>query len=119
VDVAAPGNEIFSAFPLNAYAFWSGTSMATPFVAGQAALLRSYAPTLTPAQVERCILDTAETLTPELGAGLIDMVASLNAAGAGCEDDEDSSDEDDDIIDQDDSGLVVVGQIFLPIFMHP
>lgn len=93
--------------------------MATPFVAGQAALLRSYAPTLTAAQVERCILDTAETLTPELGAGLIDMVASLNAAGTGCEDDDDSSDEDDDIIDQDDSGLVVVGQIFLPIFMHP
>jgi subtilisin family serine protease len=119
VDIAAPGNEIFSAFPVNAYAFWSGTSMATPFVAGQAAQQRSLMPSLTAAQVEGCILNTAQTLTPELGAGLIDMAASLNAAATGCEDDEESpDDDDDDDTDQDSAGFVIVAEVFLPIVIQ-
>jgi thermitase len=37
VDIAAPGNGIRSAFTVSVYANWSGTSMATPFISGQAA----------------------------------------------------------------------------------
>jgi thermitase len=52
VDVAAPGEEIRSAFPVDKYANWSGTSMATPFISGQAALIRAVDGSLEPAGLE-------------------------------------------------------------------
>ena len=41
-DIAAPGTNIFSLYPGNAYAVMSGTSMACPYVAGVAALYIGY-----------------------------------------------------------------------------
>ena len=42
-EVSAPGDSIYSTLPSgNAYAAWSGTSMATPVVSGVAALMRSF-----------------------------------------------------------------------------
>ncbi|MBL9027049.1 MAG: S8 family serine peptidase [Myxococcales bacterium] len=43
VDVLGPGEEIYSSYADDGYAFASGTSQAAPFVAGVAALLKSYA----------------------------------------------------------------------------
>lgn len=43
VLITAPGTEIFSSFPGHGYAFASGTSQASPFVAGAAALVQSLA----------------------------------------------------------------------------
>ena len=41
VEIAAPGEDIWSTFPENTYGVISGTSMATPHVAGAAALVMS------------------------------------------------------------------------------
>jgi subtilisin family serine protease len=47
VDLFAPGVAVYSTMPENQYKASSGTSMASPVVAGVAALLRSYFPELT------------------------------------------------------------------------
>lgn len=58
VDVFAPGLEIYSTFPNNSYEMSQGTSMASPQVAGLAALIRSYYPKLKAAEVKKIIMDS-------------------------------------------------------------
>ncbi len=60
VDIFAPGVKIYSTFPGgNQYANLKGTSMATPVVTGLSALLRSYYPNLTAAEVKNIIEQSA------------------------------------------------------------
>lgn len=56
VDVFAPGVQIYSTVPDSKYEAYDGTSMASPVVAGLAALIRSYYPKLTAVQVKDIIL---------------------------------------------------------------
>ena len=56
VDVFAPGESIYSTTPGNKYANHDGTSMASPVVAGLAALIRTYYPKLTAIQVKDIIM---------------------------------------------------------------
>lgn len=58
VDVFAPGVRIYATVQNNEYEFLQGTSMASPAVAGVAAMLRSYYPELTAAQVKKIIMDS-------------------------------------------------------------
>ncbi|HEU4993589.1 MAG TPA: S8 family peptidase [Gemmatimonadaceae bacterium] len=58
VDVFAPGVDIYSTVP-KGYDKESGTSMASPVVAGLAALIMSYYPQLTAAEVKRAILESS------------------------------------------------------------
>jgi len=85
VSVSAPGVDLYSAFPGDRFAAWSGTSFAAPLVAGQAALLLSLEPKLRFDAAIRKIQDTSvniDGLNPnfqgQLGRGRIDIRASLN-----------------------------------------
>lgn len=60
VDVAAPGEKIYSTLPHGAYGYLSGTSQATAFVSGLAALLLSKNPTLTPQELKRIIISSVD-----------------------------------------------------------
>jgi subtilisin family serine protease len=59
VDVFAPGKDIYSTVPGSKYENNSGTSMASPVVAGVAAVLKSYFPKLTYADIKRIIVQSA------------------------------------------------------------
>lgn len=59
VDLFAPGEQIYSTVPDNGYKNESGTSMASPVVAGVAALLMSYFPDLSVAEVRTIILNSS------------------------------------------------------------
>lgn len=62
VDIFAPGVDIYSTTPENEYQSFSGTSMASPAVAGVAALIRSYYPQLTAGQVKRILMNSGTKL---------------------------------------------------------
>ena len=66
VDVFAPGVQIYSTFPKNEYQKISGTSMASPEVAGVAALVRSYYPQLSASQVKHIIMNSGTKLDMEV-----------------------------------------------------
>lgn len=59
VDVFAPGVSIYSSIPGSKYTYHDGTSMASPVVAGLAALIRSYYPKLSAMEVKDIILQSA------------------------------------------------------------
>ncbi|MBM3454407.1 MAG: peptidase S8 [Bacteroidetes bacterium] len=64
VDVFAPGFEIYNTVPQSEYMNLQGTSMAAPMVAGMAAMLASYYPTLTMAEIREAILRTVVLKKP-------------------------------------------------------
>jgi thermitase len=85
VDIAAPGENILSTYPLSTYAYWSGTSMAAPFLSGQATLIHSVEGSLDPAGIEVKIRCSARPISQDpthtmLGAGHTDVGASLEQA---------------------------------------
>lgn len=62
VDVFGPGVQIYSTVPKDEYAKFSGTSMASPEVAGIATLIRSYYPQLSASQVKHIIMNSGVTV---------------------------------------------------------
>lgn len=68
-DVFAPGAKIYSTTPENEYDPKSGTSMAAPAVAGVAALIRSYYPKLSAAQVKKVLMDSGLPIKTKVVVG--------------------------------------------------
>lgn len=82
VDIAAPGDDIYNTYYGNSYIYESGTSQASPHVAGLAALVWAKNPSYTAAQVWSRITSTAVDLSPagvdtSFGAGRIDVRQAL------------------------------------------
>ena len=66
VDLAAPGVDVLSTLPGNSYGLLSGTSMATPHVAGACALIKAVNPNIPIGQMKSVLLNS------------VDHVASMN-----------------------------------------
>lgn len=86
VDVFASGVQIYSTVPKDEYAKYSGTSMASPEVAGIATLIRSYYPQLSASQVKHIIMNSGvkvnlQVLVPGL-KGEKAPFSSLSKAGS-------------------------------------
>jgi subtilisin family serine protease/subtilisin-like proprotein convertase family protein len=60
VDMGAPGSAILSTIPGGGYASYSGTSMATPHVAGAAALVLSVNPDLTTLELKELLMSSGD-----------------------------------------------------------
>ncbi len=82
VDVAAPGSDIISTIPGNKYAYKSGTSMASPHVAGVAALIKSYDLNVNPERIKDILIASDTKLSSLSGkivsGGMINTDAALN-----------------------------------------
>jgi type VII secretion-associated serine protease mycosin len=86
VVISAPGVRVVGAGPGGEYLIADGTSPASAFVAGVAALIRSKYPQLTPALVTQAMVSSAQRrpgggYSPNVGFGEVDAVAALAAAG--------------------------------------
>lgn len=90
VDIAAPGTRILSTWVYDGYAKLQGTSMASPVVAGAAALLRSYYPEMDALQTKGLLkmtsdpidhLEGNENYINQLGYGRLNMYRALTETG--------------------------------------
>ena len=82
ISVGAPGHNILSTIPGNKYAVYSGTSMATPYAAGLASLVKSQFPSMNAAQIkakiEKSATDVGETGFDKMfGHGRINAAAAV------------------------------------------
>jgi subtilisin family serine protease/fibronectin type 3 domain-containing protein len=79
IDIAAPGEDIYSTTPSNTYSYGSGTSMASPVVAGVAALVLAKDYSLTNNQVKSILF----TSTQDLGSSGWDSYYGYGRVDAG------------------------------------
>jgi len=80
VDLAAPGASIYSTMPGSNYGTLSGTSMATPHVAGVVGLVAAFDPTATALQIKSALLSGADPISSM--AGISVTGGRLNAYNA-------------------------------------
>jgi subtilisin family serine protease len=91
VDISGPGYPVLSTVFVDegSYDYYSGTSMATPHVAGGLALAKSYMPSATSAEIVACLFSSAldidslntNTYANKLGSGLMDIPAIFECLG--------------------------------------
>ncbi|MGI9013124.1 MAG: S8 family peptidase [Phycisphaerales bacterium] len=80
VDLGAPGVDVASTWTGNNYVYSSGTSMASPHVAGAAGILKSAQPSLTYLQIRSAILDNVRPVASLSGLTVTGGVLNLNDA---------------------------------------
>lgn len=81
MPIAAPGVDMMSSFPGSEYRNFSGTSMATPVVAGLLGIMRSFNPEMTPKQAYKILSSTGQDINDAGKTGkLISPRAAIEAA---------------------------------------
>lgn len=81
MGIAAPGEDILSTIPKNKYAAYSGTSMATPYVAGLLGILKSIDPKLTTEKAYNILKNTGfETKATEQTGKMINPLKAVKQA---------------------------------------
>jgi len=80
VDIAAPGVSILSTFLNNGYRSWEGTSMASPYVASVAGLLRSHYPEMEVEMTRLFLMAGVNNINDDrLGSGRVNAFRALEA----------------------------------------
>jgi subtilisin family serine protease len=82
VDVFAPGVNIYNTLPGSTYGNESGTSMASPVVAGVAATLKSYFPRLSATDLKRIIQESAQIHHTKVHVPGVDKQADFSTLSA-------------------------------------
>lgn len=84
IDLCAPGSDIYSLLPYSQYGNFSGTSMASPHVAGLLGLMKSANPNLSNLQLINCLTTTCDNIDAQnptfigsLGSGRINAFKAL------------------------------------------
>lgn len=77
VAVAAPGTDVVGLAPGNAYVRWSGTSVSTPVVAGQVALLRGVSRSASSSRVRDAVTGSTSSMS-RVRHGRVNLVSSLS-----------------------------------------
>ncbi len=84
VDIMAPGTSIYSTMPGNTYAFASGTSMASPYVVGMAALLKSVDPNATSTDLRNRLRSmsklTGDPAEKNVGSGIARLLPPMDGS---------------------------------------
>ncbi|WP_449539704.1 S8 family serine peptidase [Ferdinandcohnia sp. Marseille-Q9671] len=85
LELMAPGSSIYSTYPNGRYSTLSGTSMATPHVAGVAGLIRAANPNISVSEARQILRDTAQSAGSftQYGYGIVDAHAAVVAASGG------------------------------------
>jgi len=89
IDICAPGQDIISTIAPSGYNYASGTSMASPLVAGLLGLMKSVNPFLNQQELTNCLLSSADNINSmnssyigQIGAGRINAFKALQCVAA-------------------------------------
>jgi subtilisin family serine protease/subtilisin-like proprotein convertase family protein len=85
VDLGAPGEQVYTTFNGGGYGYISGTSFASPYVAGAVGLLKSHRPDASAVEIRQALLDSVDVLPSLQGrvvsGGRLNMARALEIIG--------------------------------------
>ena len=85
VDLAAPGEQVYTTFNGGTYGYASGTSFASPYVAGMVGMLKAFRPNASAVEIRQTLIDSSDILPSFQGrivsGGRVNMARALQIIG--------------------------------------